>query len=80
MFRDRPTLIIIRLEEYNYPAATAIAAIMVLLSFAMLVLVNLVQSWCRKRYADVTIVSPIGSDTAGRRRRALPDGSRVLVA
>lgn len=32
----RPTLIIIRLEEYNYPAATAIAAIMVLLSFAML--------------------------------------------
>lgn len=50
MFRDRPTLIIIRLEEHNYPAASAIAAIMVLLSFAMLLVVNLVQSWSRKRY------------------------------
>lgn len=47
--RDRPTLIIIRLEEYNYPAATAIGAIMVWLSFEML-LVNLVQSWSYKRY------------------------------
>lgn len=50
MFRDRATLIVIQLEEYNYPAATAIAAIMVLLSFAMLLVVNLVQSRSRKRY------------------------------
>ncbi|SDI12751.1 sulfate transport system permease protein [Mesorhizobium muleiense] len=50
MFRNRPTLIIIRLEEYNYPATAAIAAIMVLPSFAMLLVVNLVQSWSRKRY------------------------------
>ncbi|TIW76529.1 MAG: molybdate ABC transporter permease subunit, partial [Mesorhizobium sp.] len=40
----------IRLEEYNYPAATAIAAIMLALSFAMLLLINLVQTWSRKRY------------------------------
>jgi sulfate/thiosulfate transport system permease protein len=45
-----PLLIVIRLEEYNYPAATAIAAIMLLLSFAMLLIVNLAQSWSRKRY------------------------------
>ncbi|MGX5847522.1 sulfate ABC transporter permease subunit CysT [Mesorhizobium sp. PL10] len=45
-----PLLIVIRLEEYNYPAATAIAAIMLLLSFLMLLIVNLAQSWSRKRY------------------------------
>jgi sulfate/thiosulfate transport system permease protein len=45
-----PLLIVIRLEEYNYPAATAIAAIMLALSFVMLLVVNLVQSWSRKRY------------------------------
>ncbi|MGT2466930.1 sulfate ABC transporter permease subunit CysT [Mesorhizobium sp.] len=45
-----PLLIVIRLEEYNYPAATAIAAIMLALSFAMLLVINLVQTWSRKRY------------------------------
>ncbi|MBZ9682284.1 sulfate ABC transporter permease subunit CysT [Mesorhizobium australicum] len=45
-----PLLIVIRLEEYNYPAATAIAAIMLALSFLMLLIVNLVQTWSRKRY------------------------------
>ncbi|MCV3209149.1 sulfate ABC transporter permease subunit CysT [Mesorhizobium sp. YC-39] len=45
-----PLLIVIRLEEYNYPAATAIAAIMLGLSFAMLLVINLVQTWSRKRY------------------------------
>ncbi|MBZ9746372.1 sulfate ABC transporter permease subunit CysT [Mesorhizobium sp. CO1-1-7] len=45
-----PLLIVIRLEEYNYPAATAIAAIMLALSFIMLLIVNLVQTWSRKRY------------------------------
>ncbi|TIP32374.1 MAG: ABC transporter permease subunit, partial [Mesorhizobium sp.] len=34
-----PLLIVIRLEEYNYPAATAIAAIMLALSFAMLLVI-----------------------------------------
>lgn len=45
-----PLLIIIRLEEFNYPAATAIAAIMLIISFAMLLVVNLLQTWSRKRY------------------------------
>ena len=45
-----PLLIIIRLEEFNYPAATAIAAIMLVISFAMLLVINLIQSWSRKRY------------------------------
>lgn len=45
-----PLLIVIRLEEYNYAAATAIAAIMLGLSFVMLLVINLVQTWSRKRY------------------------------
>ena len=32
------------------PAATAIAAIMLGLSFVMLLVINLIQSWSRKRY------------------------------
>ena len=45
-----PLLIVIRLEEFNYPAATAIAAVMLILSFSMLLVINLIQSWSRRRY------------------------------
>ncbi|MCA0278883.1 MAG: sulfate ABC transporter permease subunit CysT [Proteobacteria bacterium] len=45
-----PLLIVIRLEEYDYAAATAIAAIMLALSFGMLFVINLIQAWTRKRY------------------------------
>ena len=45
-----PLLIVIKLEEYNYAAATAIAAIMLVISFAMLLVINLLQSWSRRRY------------------------------
>jgi sulfate/thiosulfate transport system permease protein len=45
-----PLLIVIRLEEYDYAAATAVATTMLVLSFAMLFFINLVQAWSRKRY------------------------------
>ena len=45
-----PLLIVIRLEEYDYAAATAIATIMLALSFVMLLVINLIQAWSRKRY------------------------------
>lgn len=45
-----PLLIVIRLEEFNYPAATAIAAVMLLLSFMMLLVINVIQAWSRRRY------------------------------
>ena len=45
-----PLLIVIRLEEFNYAAATAIAAVMLAISFAMLLIINLLQAWSRKRY------------------------------
>ncbi|MCG5480145.1 sulfate ABC transporter permease subunit CysT [Sinorhizobium alkalisoli] len=45
-----PLLIVIRLEEFNYPAATAIATVMLLLSFTMLLVINMIQAWSRRRY------------------------------
>lgn len=44
-----PLLIIIRLEEFNYAGATAVATIMLLLSFVILLVVNLLQAWSRRR-------------------------------
>ena len=38
-------LTFIRLEEYNYEAAAAIATVMLLMAFVMLIVVNTVQSW-----------------------------------
>ena len=43
-----PLLIVIKLEEHNYAGATAIATIMLVISFAMLFVVNLLQAWSRK--------------------------------
>jgi len=48
-----PLLIIIRLEENNYAGATAIAAIMLVISFAMLLVVNLLQGWSRRYFGHV---------------------------
>lgn len=45
-----PLLIIIRLEEFDYAGATAIAAAMLILAFAALLVINLVQVWARRRY------------------------------
>ena len=46
-----PLLITIRLEEFDYAGATAIAAAMLLLSFALLLGVNTVQVWLQRRGA-----------------------------
>jgi len=45
-----PLLIVIRLEEFNYSAATAIASLMLAISFAMLLAINLIQVWSRRRF------------------------------
>ncbi|WP_245414015.1 sulfate ABC transporter permease subunit CysT [Fulvimarina endophytica] len=45
-----PLLIVIRLEEFNYEAATAVAAVMLIISFTMLLIVNLIQAWSRRRF------------------------------
>ncbi|MGX1500803.1 sulfate transport system permease protein [Labrenzia sp. MBR-25] len=44
-----PLLIVIRLEEYNYAGATAIGIAMLVISFAMLLAINAIQIWSRRR-------------------------------
>ncbi|MBC7139467.1 MAG: sulfate ABC transporter permease subunit CysT [Defluviimonas sp.] len=44
-----PLLIVIRLEEYNYDAAAAIGIAMLVISFAMLLAINAIQIWSRRR-------------------------------
>jgi sulfate transport system permease protein len=46
-----PLLIVTQLEEYNYAGAAAIACVMLLISFALLLLLNLLQHWQHRRMA-----------------------------
>lgn len=43
-------LIITKLEQYDYAGATAIAAVMLVASFVLLLLINLLQWWSVRRY------------------------------
>jgi sulfate transport system permease protein len=44
-----PLLIITKLEQYDYTGATAIAVVMLVFSFALLLGINLLQAWARRR-------------------------------
>ena len=44
-----PLIIIGKLEQYDYAGATAVATVMLLASFLMLLVINALQSWQRKR-------------------------------
>jgi sulfate transport system permease protein len=44
-----PLLIVIKLDEFEYAAAAALGFIMMLMSFGMLLSINLLQAWGRKR-------------------------------
>jgi sulfate transport system permease protein len=47
-----PLMIVTQLEQYDYPGATAIACVMLMVSFVLLLLINLIQLWSRKRMAS----------------------------
>jgi sulfate transport system permease protein len=44
-----PLLIVIKLEQYDNLGATAIATTMMLASFVLLILINFLQAWHRRR-------------------------------
>lgn len=46
-----PLLIITKLEQYDYTGATAIAVVMLVISFGLLLIINLLQWWIRHRKA-----------------------------
>ncbi|HEV7930509.1 MAG TPA: sulfate ABC transporter permease subunit CysT [Nitrosospira sp.] len=47
-----PLLIITKLEQYDYAGATALAVVMLVISFVMLLIINLLQWWSRRRSAS----------------------------
>lgn len=44
-----PLLIITKLEQYDYAGATALAVVMLVISFVMLLIINLLQWWSRRQ-------------------------------
>jgi len=44
-----PLVIIGKLEQYDYAGATAVALVMLIMSFVLLLLINALQAWQRQR-------------------------------
>jgi sulfate transport system permease protein len=47
-----PLLIITKLEQYDYAGATAIAVVMLVLSFGLMLAINALQGWALTRHGD----------------------------
>lgn len=48
-----PLMIYSKLEQYDYAGATAVAVVMLVISFALLLLINLLQAWTRRHQSGV---------------------------
>ena len=48
-----PVLIVIKLEEFDQAGAAVIAGIMLIIAFVMLLVINLIQAWARRRFGYV---------------------------
>jgi sulfate transport system permease protein len=46
-----PLLIITKLEQYDYAGATAVASVMLVFSFVLLLIINGLQGWMHHRHA-----------------------------
>lgn len=46
-----PLMIITKLEQYDYAGATAVASVMLIFSFILLLIINLLQGWMQNRYS-----------------------------
>ncbi len=49
-----PLMIITKLEQYDYRGATAVASVMLVVSFALLLIINVLQAWTSKRQGRTT--------------------------
>jgi sulfate/thiosulfate transport system permease protein len=45
-----PLLIMTKLEQYDYAGATAIAAVMLIFSFTILLIINVLQWWTNRKF------------------------------
>ena len=50
-----PLLIVTKLEQYDYAGATAIAVAMLIVSFVLLLAINLLQKWADGRGGRSTV-------------------------
>jgi sulfate transport system permease protein len=48
-----PLLIVVKLEQYDYAGASAVATIMLAISFCALLAINLIQAWSRRGFGHV---------------------------
>jgi sulfate transport system permease protein len=48
-----PLMIVTKLEQYDYAGATAIAVVMLVAAFVLLLAINILQAWARKRQGGV---------------------------
>lgn len=52
-----PLLIVIRLEEFDYAGATAVATAMLIIAFIMLLIINALQAWSNRHKARLQVLS-----------------------
>ncbi|EOO41145.1 hypothetical protein IKK_00931 [Bacillus mycoides] len=43
-----PLMIMTKLEQYDYAGATAVAAVMLIISLLFLLFINMIQTWSRR--------------------------------
>ena len=64
-----PLLIITKLEQYDYAGATALAVVMLVISFVLLLIINLLQWWSRRRSAMAMRNTPMSAIALAMPRR-----------
>ena len=60
-----PLIIITKLEQYDYAGATAVASVMLVASFVLLLIINGLQGWTDRRVGEGALMAAC-SDSAGR--------------
>jgi hypothetical protein len=66
-----PLLIITKLEQYDYAGATALASVMLVISFVLLLIINALQGGCSQRHkGEPEMSGSIAAATAGSLERA----------
>jgi sulfate transport system permease protein len=48
-----PLIIIGKLEQYDYAGATAVAVVLLVVSFVLLLVINALQTWQRRRNGGI---------------------------
>ncbi len=60
-----PLIIITKLEQYDYAGATAVAAVMLVASFVLLLIINGLQGWTDRRTGEVALMATAATALAG---------------